>query len=131
MLKVVLDTNIIISAALSPQGKPAKVFKIITSDDDMELSYNYTIFAEYKKVFAYKRLNIPNEKQKEFLDAIKEEGTVREPIKSDIILPDESDRIFYDTSKTANAYLITGNMKHYPNEDFIMTPAQFLEILEK
>ena len=129
MLKVVLDTNVIISAALSPKGKPAETFKIITSNNDIELSYNEIIFAEYKRVFSYERLNIPSEKQKEFLEAIKDEGIVREPITSDILLPDESDRIFYDTAKTVNAYLITGNIKHYPSENFILTPAQFLDLL--
>jgi len=40
---------------------------------------------------------------------------------------DEDDRIFYDTAKSANAVLVTGNKKHYPDESFIMTPAEFLE----
>ena len=42
---------------------------------------------------------------------------------------DEDDRIFYDTAKTAKAYLITGNKKHYPQENFIFTPADFLEYI--
>jgi len=44
----------------------------------------------------------------------------------DISLPDESDRIFYDTACESKAILITGNKKHYPDEEFIMTPADFL-----
>ena len=42
-------------------------------------------------------------------------------------MPDEDDRVFYDTAKTAGAYLITGNSKHYPSEPFILTPSVFLE----
>jgi hypothetical protein len=41
---------------------------------------------------------------------------------------DEDDRVFYDTAKFAGAYLITGNIKHYPAEPFIITPAVFLEL---
>jgi hypothetical protein len=41
-------------------------------------------------------------------------------------MPDEDDRVFYDTAKTAGAYLIPGNTKHFPQEPFILTPAQFL-----
>jgi predicted nucleic acid-binding protein len=44
-----------------------------------------------------------------------------------IDLPDEKDRIFYDTAKQRNAILITGNIKHFPEEDFIMSPKDFLE----
>jgi len=49
---------------------------------------------------------------------------------SNIPLPDESDRIFYDTAKENGTILITGNTKHYPNEAFIVTPANFLVLLE-
>jgi hypothetical protein len=41
-------------------------------------------------------------------------------------MPDESDRVFYDVAKTAGAYLITGNTKHFPQEPFILTPAEFV-----
>ncbi len=30
-----------------------------------------------------------------------------------------------------NAYLVTGNMKHYPVRDFIVTPAEMVAILEE
>ena len=40
---------------------------------------------------------------------------------------DADDRIFYDAAKDNEAFLITGNTKHYPDEPFILTPAQFLE----
>ena len=42
-------------------------------------------------------------------------------------MPDETDRIFYDTAKASGAILITGNLKHFPSEPFIMKSAEFLE----
>ena len=39
---------------------------------------------------------------------------------------DETDRIFYDTAVSSGATLITSNKKDYPNEPFILTPAEFL-----
>lgn len=130
MIKIVLDTNIIISAALSPQGNPAKIMGFVTNNYDATLYYNAAILAEYKKVLAYERLKIPADRQKAYLEAIQETGQVISPNKSDIAMPDESDRIFYDTAKAGNAYLVTGNMKHYPTEPFIVTPAQFIDLLE-
>jgi len=46
-----------------------------------------------------------------------------------VVMPDESDRTFYDTAKTCGAVLVTGNMRHYPSESFIMTPAKFWGML--
>jgi hypothetical protein len=40
-------------------------------------------------------------------------------------LPDESDRKFYDAAKACHAILITGNQKHFPKENFIVSPAEF------
>jgi len=41
---------------------------------------------------------------------------------------DEDDRKFYDTAKSVGAWLISGNLKHYPKEDFIKTPTEFLSL---
>ena len=40
---------------------------------------------------------------------------------------DEDDRSYYEVAKLCNAILITGNKRHFPDEPFIMTPAEFLE----
>jgi len=127
-MNIVLDTNIIISSAKSMKGNPAKIVNLIYDEEDIQLYYSDNIFAEYKKVLAYERLKISSETQKEILEVVKEVGILIEPAVSDISLPDESDRIFYDAAKSVNAYLITGNLKHYPEEPRIMSPAQFVEM---
>ena len=48
------------------------------------------------------------------------------PKKSNLQMIDEADRIFYDTAKGSNSILITGNIKHFPKEDFIKTVNEFL-----
>jgi predicted nucleic acid-binding protein len=63
------------------------------------------------------------------MNTIMKYGIIIQPNVSEIMLPDESDRIFYDAAKSASAYLITGNLKHYPNEPHILLPAEFLKIL--
>jgi len=50
--------------------------------------------------------------------------------RSTMEMPDESDRKFYDLHKAAGAILITGNIKHFPKEDSIMKPADFLSYLK-
>jgi len=130
MRKIVIDTNIIISAAISQNGNPAKIINMIRENDNIQLYYSAGILNEYKKVLSYERLKIVKETQINILNEIESTGILIELLISDIPMPDESDRIFYDAAKTVNAYLITGNIKHYPDEPFILTPAQFVEMLE-
>ena len=71
------------------------------------------------------------DKQVALINKIVEMGIVFEPVTSLVPMPDEDDRIFYDTAKESGAFLITGNKKHYPDEPFIMTPSDFLYTLVK
>ena len=128
MQKVVIDTNVIISAAISNAGNPAKIIKKV-SDGELDLLYNIGILIEYADVLARSKFNFSEEKQAGLLKKIVEIGTVFNPVISNEPLIDEDDRIFYDTAKEAKATLITGNTKHYPTEDFIMTPSDFLAII--
>jgi len=126
-MKVVLDTNILISAALSPKGNPAKIIELIADNQEVQVFYCKDILAEYKEVLSRPRLNIDHKMSIRVMDLIKKTGILIKPTPGDIPLPDESDRIFYDTARTAGAILITGNIKHYPIETFIMSPFDFLK----
>jgi len=127
---VVLDTNIIISAALVSVGKPARIIELI-SDDNIELIYNNTILNEYENVLSRERLGFSIEAQRAAVDMIVNKGILIEANVSTIPIIDEDDRIFYDTAKTANAILITGNKKHFPAEPMVMTPSEFLDSFNK
>ena len=125
MQKVVIDTNVVVSAVISPTGNPAKIITQLFSGA-LLLHYCAEILGEYALVLSRSKLKIPPKIQSDILDAIRESGIMIVPSKSDISMTDESDRIFYDTAKATSSFLITGNMKHYPSEDFIVTPAAFL-----
>jgi putative PIN family toxin of toxin-antitoxin system len=129
-MKIIIDTNIIISAALSPNGKPAEVIKLIEDNEQVQVYYSKEIFAEYEEVLSRAKFNINEDKRNRTLSLIENIGILIEPTVSIILLPDEDDRIYYDAAKEAEATLITGNLKHFPEEDFIMTPSQFIEGLE-
>ena len=129
MKRVVIDTNVLISSALSPEGTPARIVDLI-SDHKIQLFYCMAIIDEYKRVFAYDKLHISPQIQERAIKKIIKLGILTDPVVSDIPMPDEDDRIFYDTAKDNGATLITGNTKHYPSESFIMTPSGFLDSLE-
>ena len=130
MYKVVIDTNVFISSRISKIGNPAKIMRLI-ADGTIEFYYSSAILDEYRRVLSYEKFNFTIESQKLAIEDIKNIGELIQPFISEIPLPDESDRIFYDTAKTANAYLITGNLKHYPEEPHILSPAQFVEMFDK
>jgi putative PIN family toxin of toxin-antitoxin system len=125
----VLDTNILVSALLTHAGNPAQVVDMFLAGR-LDLVYSAGIFDEYEDVLYRPRLRMPAEVAKTLLAAIRCFGEQVEFVPSTGAMPDEDDRVFYDTAKTAGAYLITGNVKHYPQEAFVLTPAEFLEVRE-
>ena len=133
MLKVVLDTNVLISAALSQQGNPAKIVNL-AFDGAFSLYCDDWILLEYITVFSRPKFNFSSDKQEMFIRGIKRArvNALDLPVikVSEIFLPDESDRKFYDIAKSCDAFLITGNIKHYPNEPMIVTPSFFLTLLQ-
>ena len=130
MLKVVIDTNVAVSALLSPCGNSAQIIDKIF-DEDLKPFYCDKILAEYSMVLARPRFRFSVEDQANVIEGIKKYGVVVEPSPCDIPFPDESDRVFYEVAKSADAYLVTGNAKHYLPEPFIINPAECIDLLNK
>jgi uncharacterized protein len=57
MIRVVLDTNILISALLSRQGPPAQIFLMTIIDPNLQLCVSGHIFEEYEEVMRRRRFN--------------------------------------------------------------------------
>jgi len=125
MQKVVIDTNVVVSSNISLGGNPAVIMELFYRNR-LQLFYSSGVLAEYKRVLSYPKLKFTPETQIAIINAIVVGGTLITPPISTIPMSDETDRIFYDVAKFSDAILITGNMKHYPNEPFIMTPTEFL-----
>lgn len=67
------------------------------------------------------------------LRAVRQFGVEVFPRPTGTVLADMDDLIFYEVAmekRTDNAYLVTGNQKHYPIRRFIVTPAEMMEIIE-
>lgn len=129
MTKVVLDTNVVVSAALSPRGNPAKIISYIAENVNVQLFISADIVAEYRRVLAYEHLKLAVDIQDNILETTQMFGVLIEPTVSSEHMPDESDRIFYDAAVEADAIIVTGNLKHYPDKPWIMNPTTFLEYI--
>ena len=123
-MRLVLDTNIVISAFISPDSKPSQILKLILQRK-AALCYNSVILSEYERVALRPKFSskIDSTLVRRFIDIIGNMGFSFDPLPSKIILPDESDRIFYDTARESGSVLVSGNIRHYPKETFVMSPA--------
>ena len=134
-MRLVLDTNVIISAFINPEGTPSQILKMVLGRR-AEICYNTIILSEYENVMRRPKFSgkIEHSIIHRFISLIKSIGIPYDPLpgitKSPrVFIPDESDRIFYDTARESGSILISGNAKHFPKEPFIMLPAVFFEQL--
>lgn len=115
---VVLDTNILVSALLSPHGKPARILKLCLNGD-YTLCLDERIFLEYENVLARPKFHFNPQLVNILLSTIRHTSVFILATSCEVPFVDESDKKFYEVAKTCNATLITGNLKHYPTEPFI------------
>jgi putative PIN family toxin of toxin-antitoxin system len=131
MIRVVLDTNILISALLSPQGPPAQVFLMALLDPDTQLCVSGDIYAEYEEVLRRPRLNRSDSEIHATLHAVRERAFWVKPTEKVRACSDPDDDIFPECAQAARAhYLVTGNAKDFPAkwaETQIVTARQFLD----
>ena len=92
------------------------------------------ILAEYREVLHRKKFLFSEDLISVLLDTIDKYGICIEPASSGEILPDRKDLPFYEVvleMQEEDAYLVTGNIKHFPIKPFIVTANQMLAILDE
>ena len=135
MIYAVIDTNVLVSALLTTKKDvaTARVLDSIVCGDIIPL-YHKKILEEYEEVLHREKLQIDEEKIVTLLNRIKMFGKEVFPQPTGEIFIDMDDIIFYEVAmekRDDDAYLVTGNKRHYPIRDFIVTPAEMIEIIEK
>ena len=129
----VIDTNVIISALLSRHQDSATV-KILDYLYDRTIVpvFNDEILEEYATVLSRPKFNFPESTIFSTLEAIKAGGVRSDRISSNEVLPDPKDIVFYEVSLSVeDSCLVTGNIKHFPKNPFVVTPAEMLQIIHE
>ena len=131
MIYAVIDTNVIVSALLSRHSNAATVQVVRTiSKDKLCPLYNEEIFEEYEEVLNRKKFRLPPDIVQSVLRNIRQAGMAAQRIESQEHLPDPKDIVFYEVAMSKDdAYLVTGNTKHFPQKPIVVTPAEMVEIL--
>jgi putative PIN family toxin of toxin-antitoxin system len=115
MIRVVLDTNILISALLSPQGPPMQVLLMVILQSDTQLCVSGDVYAEYEEVIRRPRLNRTESEIAATLRAVRENGLWVIPTEKVRACLDPDDDIFLECAQAAAAkFLVTGNVKDFP-----------------
>ena len=130
-MHVVIDTNILVSSLWSRDGGPAKVVSMILTEEIVPC-YDYRIMAEYKEVLQRPKFNFSKFHINSLTGWIENYGSsiVAKPL--DDVFVDEADKKFYyEVAKSCGAVLVTGNLKHFPDDPQVMSVAEFLELSKR
>lgn len=127
--------RVLVSALLNINSNPGAVLLSIFHGETVPL-LNEEILAEYQNVLSRKKFHLPAETVDVILRRMAAVGL--NILTADEEYPevgDPKDRCFYTVPmtgrQTGDVLLITGNIRHFPSRSFVVTPAQFIEILRK
>ena len=128
----VIDTNVIVSSLLKRDSIPAKILDSVISGIIVPL-FNEEILEEYAEVISRKEFGFSVEDIGKLLNFIAQNGLLLEKTAVQETLPDPDDAVFYEivmsARKNRDAYLVTGNIRHFPSKNFVVTPREMLEIV--
>lgn len=129
MIKAVIDTNILVSALLSPSGNPARVFDHVLNGN-VVMCYDSRMIAEYQEVLLRPKFGFDKKAVRQIIDFIVHTGISIVPVPILNAFEDEDDKMFFEVAKTSKAYLVTGNLKHFPKEPMVIEPQEFLSVVD-
>jgi len=132
-VRLVIDTNVLVSGLLNPNGAPGQLVEKLVQGQIIPV-YNHEILAEYSTVLRRKKFGFDPEDINALLDYLRTEGQpIVQTLETDPDLPDPDDLPFYVCAKILNCPVVTGNTRHFPPNKSITVwnPAQALRELNK
>jgi uncharacterized protein len=130
-LRLVIDTNVLISAAIKPAGLQRTVL-LLAITKPARLYVSRSILEEYGEVLARPELKIRKGLRQQFLQLIKNHSYIVAPTQQLEVTSDPDDAIFLECADAAKAdYLVTGNQKHFPRfwkKTKVITPREFISL---
>jgi uncharacterized protein len=130
MIRVVVDTNIVISGTISEEGLPSAILDL-AANRKIRMIISADVLFEYEEVLRRPRFKIASARIAQVLALIRKTSTLVNTTRRLSVSPDESDNRFYECAHVGKAnYLITGNTKDFPvhyRGTKIVTPREFIE----
>lgn len=131
MIRIVVDTNVVVSGALADEGLPASILDL-AANQKVLMVVSPDILAEYAEVLRRPRFKLSPACVNQALSVIRKTSELVRPARRLSISRDESDNRFYECAEAGNAdFLITGNTRHFPLHHKgarVVTPREFIEV---
>jgi len=131
-LRLVLDTNIIVSAALKPDGLQRTVL-LLAMTRPARLFVSSPILSKYRMVLSRPELKIRKGLRQQFLQRIKDNSHLASPSRQIRVTRDPDDNVFLECADAARAdFLVTGNLRHFPRfwkQTKIVTSREFITLI--
>lgn len=133
MIRIVLDTNVLVAGLLSDRAAPGQIAELITTGE-IDLACDERILAEYREVLARPKLRINQSDAEDVLRHIEHTALRVKPEPWPEALPDPDDEPFLAVAEAAQAVcLVTGNLRHFPAKACrsvrVLSPREFLAVL--
>jgi putative PIN family toxin of toxin-antitoxin system len=131
-VRIVLDTNVLVSGFLSPDGPPGAILRSILAGS-ITLCFDERILTEYRDVLTRGRFAFSSKRVDAVLEFIEANGeSVLAETLGVVELPDATDAMFVEVASAAGAdCVVTGNRKHFPDERLeglrVLLPRAFVE----
>ncbi|HYU35896.1 MAG TPA: putative toxin-antitoxin system toxin component, PIN family [Thermoanaerobaculia bacterium] len=131
-MKIVLDTNVLVSGLLQPFGPSGQIVRLVASGE-LVLCHDPRILAEYQEVLFREKFSFDRERVDALLEEIRAGGIPVAARPLAVRLPDPDDEPFLEVALAGGAQcLVTGNSKHYPAEARqgakVLSPRSFIEL---
>lgn len=113
-LRLVVDTNVLVSAAIKPNGLQRTVV-LLALTHPARWYISEPILSEYSQVLARRELGIRRGLRQQLVQLIKNRTHIVDPSRLPLVTADPADNIFVECADAARAdYVITGNQRHFP-----------------
>lgn len=131
-MKIVLDTNVLVSALLKPNSVPGRILDLVVARQ-VVVAMDHRIFVEYRDVLYRPEFELPRKEVADLLDFLWYSSERVQASELATQLPDPEDRMFIEVAVRSFAdALVTGNIKHFPTSQrhgvHVLTPRQFLDL---
>ncbi len=114
MTSLVLDTNVVVSANLNPEGNEALVMSLALNRK-VRLFVSRPILEEFERVLLYPRLKFDAREAGSLMAILRKTARLVTPARTITQSADEADNRFLECAEAAHAdFLVTGNRRHSP-----------------
>ncbi|MDD3926736.1 MAG: putative toxin-antitoxin system toxin component, PIN family [bacterium] len=131
-MNVVLDTNVVVSGTMTARGTCSRILDLLL-EDIVVICVNDYILSEYETVLRRPELKIIPQDVEAVLNLIRSRADFVTALPLMTQLPDTDDLPFLEVAAAAEAVLVTGNMRHFPDHACtgvaVVSPAEFLKLI--